>query len=430
MGHHKKYYKRPLLIFDYDGTLVDSHKLNKQYFCLALTEVIDCTFAEAEKVFDKYPEMSTKERCIRILSMSSLSAEKVQKIKDSKMLGTVSTKILKKILEIAEELECKAAIVTRCSEKRFLAEVGISLSEELAFVKTHAYKNDIHTYTDHEFKDVIVFDDDPEVVKLALSHNLGACYVHSPRGLKDDLKQIVKKFTQGKKKFIAGVDVVVPAAGEGQRFKDAGYTTIKPLIKTASGERIVDVSLSSIDYECNKIILSKDVCISADGVRGRALKTNTKGAPHTVYNYLNKYKDNRHRTLIILNSDQYIDVDIIQQLKDMGDAVGSITTFESNEDCFSYVRISDKGYVTDIAEKKCISNHATAGIYIFKTISIFIEAFWVMRRAKRMYNNEFYTSLVYEYVFGKIRTFKSKKMICLGTPEALNQYNKLNNVSA
>jgi hypothetical protein len=56
-------------------------------------------------------------------------------------------------------------------------------------------------------------------------------------------------------------------------------------------------------------------------------------------------------------------------------SVGAIATwFEANDSCYSYFTLGPDGCVTSAAEKKVISNHASAGTYIFRTASHFIAA--------------------------------------------------------
>lgn len=50
-----------------------------------------------------------------------------------------------------------------------------------------------------------------------------------------------------------------------------------------------------------------------------------------------------------------------------------IPCFESNEPCYSYLRF-ENGTVVEAAEKRVISNHASAGVYAFRDRQLFLEA--------------------------------------------------------
>lgn len=50
-----------------------------------------------------------------------------------------------------------------------------------------------------------------------------------------------------------------------------------------------------------------------------------------------------------------------------------VPTFPSDEACYSYLRIVD-GLAVEAREKQVISNHASAGVYMFRNIEVFLAA--------------------------------------------------------
>ena len=46
---------------------------------------------------------------------------------------------------------------------------------------------------------------------------------------------------------------------------------------------------------------------------------------------------------------------------------GGILTFSSTHPKWSYAKVNEEGYVTEVAEKKPISDHATVGLYFWKS---------------------------------------------------------------
>ena len=60
--------------------------------------------------------------------------------------------------------------------------------------------------------------------------------------------------------------------------------------------------------------------------------------------------------------------------------------FESTDPKYSYIRINNFGKAIEIAEKKIISNFATAGIFFYKSKNVFYEA------AKWTFVNNFHTN--------------------------------------
>ena len=70
------------------------------------------------------------------------------------------------------------------------------------------------------------------------------------------------------------------------------------------------------------------------------------------------------------NSDQLVDFDVNEYLNDCitRDLDGSILVFRdpSRNPKWSFAKIDSNGLVTEVAEKKPISDMATVGIYLFR----------------------------------------------------------------
>ena len=100
---------------------------------------------------------------------------------------------------------------------------------------------------------------------------------------------------------------------------------------------------------------------------------------------------------------------------------GTIFTFTPNHNkpIHSYVTTDDHGYVTELAEKKMISNIATVGVYHFGSQKKFAEGVKMMMEEDDRTNGEFYLAPVYNYLMDPIKTFHVEKFIGLGTPEEL-----------
>ncbi len=97
---------------------------------------------------------------------------------------------------------------------------------------------------------------------------------------------------------------------------------------------------------------------------------------------------------------------------------GYILTFKSNSSNYSYSKLDEFGFVSKVAEKKVISEHASAGLYWFKKGEDFIRA------AKRMisgYNGtELHLAPIYNLLIEekkKISILDVEKMSVFGTPE-------------
>ena len=102
-----------------------------------------------------------------------------------------------------------------------------------------------------------------------------------------------------------------------------------------------------------------------------------------------------------------------------------IVTFEATHPKWSFAKINEQGLVTEVAEKKPISNIATVGFYYWKQGSDFVKYAEQMINKNIRVNNEFYVCPVFNQAIedGKeIRTFNINGMWGLGTPEDLNYY--------
>ena len=86
-----------------------------------------------------------------------------------------------------------------------------------------------------------------------------------------------------------------------------------------------------------------------------------------------------------------------------------------------------KNNVIEVAEKKVISNNATAGIYYYRKGKDFVKAAYSMIQKDIRINNEFYICPIFnEMIINdkliKIYPIDKEKMHGLGTPEDLNLY--------
>ena len=114
----------------------------------------------------------------------------------------------------------------------------------------------------------------------------------------------------------------------------------------------------------------------------------TRGQAETVYkakNFINNYNK-----LIIYNADTYSTYDIEDFKIHAKNIDGIIPCFESNDDRYSFARIDAYDYVSEVAEKKAISTHATNGLYYFRRGNDFIDAVEKMILNNDLHNGEFY----------------------------------------
>ena len=148
-----------------------------------------------------------------------------------------------------------------------------------------------------------------------------------------------------------------------------------------------------------------------------------------INNNSNKIRDIylNNKPLFFANSDQFVEWDSNEFLYKMNEteADGGIVTFEATHPKWSFAKIDEKGLVTEVAEKKPISNIATVGFYYWKHGSDFVKYAEQMIDNEIRVNNEFYVCPVFNEAIKDckaIRTFNVDGMWGLGTPEDLNYY--------
>lgn len=231
------------------------------------------------------------------------------------------------------------------------------------------------------------------------------------------------------------LNVLIPMAGMGSRFHDAGYAFPKPLVDI-DGMPMIQAVINSLRINAtytyvvqedhfNKYNL--DYLLNAITPNCNIVKINgiTDGAARTCL-LASKYIDNNN-PLIIANSDQIVDWNSRNFLYSLysKNADGGIATFKSSHPKWSYAKTDSSGLVLEVAEKKPISDNATVGIYYWKHGSDFIKYANQMIDNDIRVNNEFYVCPVFNEAIqdGKnIYALPVDKMWGVGTPEDLNYY--------
>jgi dTDP-glucose pyrophosphorylase len=207
------------------------------------------------------------------------------------------------------------------------------------------------------------------------------------------------------------LNIVVPMAGRGSRFADAGYTLPKPLI-TLHGVPMIQLVIANLTptvaHRFHFLIQrSHDESFGlAASLKGWAPGANvmpidgvTEGAACTVL-LARKMIDNGD-ALMIANCDQYVDADIDAYLAAQGDADGLIMTMWADDPKWSFVRRDASGRVLQVVEKEVVSNEATVGIYNFRHGSDFVRAAEAMIAADKRVNGEFYVAPAYDHLIAE-----------------------------
>ena len=130
--------------------------------------------------------------------------------------------------------------------------------------------------------------------------------------------------------------------------------------------------------------------------------------------------------LLLANSDQYIEWDSSEVMYNFlnSDIDGGILTFDSTHPKWSYAKVDESNFVTEVAEKNPISNNATV-VYIFKKGSDYVKYAEEMIQKDIRVNGEFYVCPVFNEAINDAKKIKIKnidEMWGIGTPEDLDNF--------
>jgi len=241
------------------------------------------------------------------------------------------------------------------------------------------------------------------------------------------------------------INIVIPMAGAGSRFAQAGYTKPKPFIDVAGKPMIARVmeNLRDTFQEARFILIARGEHMEQERALVRELEERynalfvpieklTEGAACTVL--FARAHINDDTPLLIANSDQIVDASMTAYVDDCTrrGLDGSILTFRDphKDPKWSFARIDDEGIVQEVREKQPISDIATVGIYYFAKGRDYVDAAIDMIVENDRVKNEFYVCPVYNYGIrlGKrfgVHDIPFEAMHGIGTPEDLALYLKI-----
>ena len=239
---------------------------------------------------------------------------------------------------------------------------------------------------------------------------------------------------------------LIPMAGEGQRFIDAGYITPKPLIDINGLPMVIRAakSLPEADqwiFICRKKHIQEASIdkILADHFPGALVLTVdhlTEGQASTCLLARDYLMPDDRLMIGACDNGMTYDKQEFDQLIKKYDAI--IWTFRNNlavvqnPKLYSWVLVDESYEVIGVSCKEQISDdplndHAVVGSFSFKKAGYFLEfADEVIRKNIRI-NNEFYVDLVLDEIISSgysVSPFEVNDYTCWGTPNDLEKYLK------
>ena len=291
--------------------------------------------------------------------------------------------------------------------------------------------------------ETLIFEDSSHGVMAAQD---SGCHLFTVKNLSDIsysnilnfMKNLKKDKNQNKKTNYwsdPNLNIIIPMAGAGSRFKEAGYIFPKPLIEI-DNKPMIQWVIESLKLDGNFIFIVQKEHQEKYNINSvlKILKPNcqiieldhiTEGAACTTL--LAKKFINSNNPLIIANSDQYISWDSIKSMYNFNSKKvdGSILTFEAIHPKWSYAKVDKNNLVTEVAEKKVISKNATVGVYFWKRGGDYVKYAEQMIKKNIRVNNEFYVCPVFNEAIldkKKIIIDPVEEMHGLGTPDDLNNF--------
>ena len=233
------------------------------------------------------------------------------------------------------------------------------------------------------------------------------------------------------------LNILIPMAGAGSRFEKAGYTFPKPIIEV-NKKPMIQVVVENLNIDANYIFIVQKshrekynldtlLGIISPGCKIVEVDGLTEGAACTAL-IAKEFIDN-DAPLFFANSDQFVEWDSNEFMYKMNETQcdGGIVTFTATHPKWSFAKIDENGFVTEVAEKNPISDLATVGFYYWKHGSDFVKYAEQMIDRDIRVNEEFYVCPVFNQAIEaglKIRTYNAEEMWGIGTPEDLDFYLK------
>ena len=238
------------------------------------------------------------------------------------------------------------------------------------------------------------------------------------------------------------INIVIPMAGEGKRFKEVGFEQPKYMIQVKN-KTLFEWSLESLPLDVAKQIIF--VCLEEHEKRYnvsnfikrifemRFPKSNykilfipkvTRGQVETVLCCRDLINNNI--PLAIYNIDTHFRSTRLNSkllTAQNHDSDGILGVHNSQDPNLSFVELDEDGFVKRTKEKEPISNLASTGLYIFTKGNDFVNAAETMIKNDVKTNNEFFVSELYNILIKEGKRFVvdiTDEFIPLGTPEDMN----------
>ncbi len=450
-----------LICFDLDGVLVDSKEIHYQALNEALAEISPKYVITPEEHISKYDGLPTTVKLDLLSRDKGLPTEDHQRVWNLKQKLTtdyfnefeMDTQLIELLIQI-KSAGIKVAVASNCIRKSvqnalyslhlfpfidyFVSADEVSRKKPApdlywqCMIQCNATPSNTLVFEDSHVGQQAALDSGAHVICVKNRLDLTAEKIQ--KGINILTEEVVVK----PKPHMNDLNVLIPMAGRGSRFAAAGYTFPKPLIDVR-GKPMIQWVVENVGLKANYTFIAQQEHIEKYSLPSLlnliAADSNvvpvegvTEGAACTAL--LARDIINNDKPLLILNSDQYLEWDLIHSLYQLenSNVDGAIFTFYSTHPKWSYVkRAPGTTTIVEVAEKKPISHDATCGVYWWRKGSDFVKYVDEMIAANDRTLGEFYICPAYNYAIKdgkKISAIPVRAMHGLGTPEDLDVFLK------
>ena len=444
-----------LVLFDLDGVLIDAKEIHYEALNKALGPEHAISRNHHINVFDGLPTTAKLKLLSKKYGWTSHEEKRISEDKQKYTIQMISElKPVKHIVMLFDYLKDRGYSIGVCTNSvRRTVLTALAKTDLMEYVDIILSNEDVKNSKPHPEmywkamsmmgmlpENTLIVEDSPKGLLSAIRSNANYMRVESPddvtiSNVTAQLKgKPVKKVWNSNDKL----NIIIPMAGAGSRFAAAGYTFPKPLIDVNNKPMIHHV-VDNIGIEANYIyvvqkahreeynldtllnLITPDCkIVEVDGL--------TEGSAVTAL-MAKEYIDNDN-PLFFANSDQHVVWDPMDFMYEMQETKsdGGIVTFKATHPKWSFAKADENNVVTEVAEKKPISDNATVGFYYWKHGSDYVKYAEQMIDKNIRTNNEFYICPVFNEAIQdgkKIKMYQADGMWGLGTPEDLQHY--LNN---
>jgi HAD superfamily hydrolase (TIGR01509 family) len=444
-----------LIIFDLDGVLVEAKGIHFD----ALNRALGKYAIDWNEHLSIYDGLKTTQKLQMLTERKGLPESSHESVWEAKQYWTLQmlkelkpNQTLQSVMSALSEEGYKLAVCSNSIRKTVLTVLSkLGIIEYMDLIISNEDVKNSKPHPEMYWKaisvmsclpeETLIVEDSPYGLLAASRAKAHILRVANPKEV--TYTNILHKLTEIEKGYIMKspawrdekLNILIPMAGAGSRFEQAGYTFPKPLIDV-KGKPMIQVVIENLNIKANYIFIVQkshrekynlDTLLNliTPGCKIVEVDGVTEGAAVTAL--LAKEYINNNAPLFFANSDQFVEWDSNEFMYKMNetDADGGIVTFEATHPKWSFAKIDENGLVTEVAEKNPISNIATVGYYYWKHGSDFVKYAEQMIDKNIRVNNEFYVCPVFNEAIQdckRIRTFNISQMWGLGTPEDLNYY--------